>query len=112
LNFAQDKFNKVIAENPRGVSAFIRGDGFKTGFATTLKREITNLLDGQFGTISNRKRGIESRIKQTNTRIENKERQLEKKEMSLRKKFADLETKMSDLASQNARVAALQTQGA
>lgn len=111
LNFAPDKFNKILAEKPYEVAAFVRGDGFKTGFAQTLKREIGGLLDGQFGTISNRKRSIESRIKQTNDRIENKERQLERKEQSLRKKFADLESKMSDLASQNARVAALQTQG-
>lgn len=107
LNFNQDKFNKVLNANPQGVAEFFRGDGFNTGFVSGLKREIGNLLNGQFGTISNRKKGLQDRINQVNTRIENKERQLERKEESLRKKFADLEQKMSDLNSQQARVAAM-----
>ncbi len=107
LNFNQDKFNKVLNANPQGVAAFFRGDGFSTGFVSTLKREIGNLVNGQFGTIANRKKGLQDKINQANTRIENKERQLERKEESLRKKFADLEQKMSDLNAQQARVAAM-----
>ncbi|ASD64842.1 flagellar hook associated protein [Bdellovibrio bacteriovorus] len=107
LNFSQDKFNKVLQANPQGVAAFLRGDGFNTGFVATVKREIGNLVNGQFGTISNRKRGLEDRIKQVNNRIETKERQLERKEDSLRRKFADLEQKMSDLNAQQARFAAM-----
>lgn len=110
LNFSQDKFNKMVASNPQGVAAFFRGDGFSTGFITTLKREIGNLVNGQFGTIANRKKGLQDRINQTNTRIETKERQLEKKEDSLRRKFSDLEQKMSSLNSQQARVAAMSQQ--
>ncbi|UXR64854.1 flagellar filament capping protein FliD [Bdellovibrio bacteriovorus] len=112
LNFSQDKFNKVLQANPQGVAAFLRGDGFATGFVSTVKREIGNLVNGQFGTISNRKRGLEDRIKQVNNRIETKERQLEKKEDSLRRKFADLEQKMSALNAQQAKFAAMaQPQG-
>ncbi len=111
LNFNQDKFNKTLNENPQGVAAFFRGDGFATGFVPTLKREMSNLLGTPFGTIANRKKGLQDRISQANTRIENKERQLERKEDSLRKKFADLESKMSDLNSQQARVAAMAKQG-
>lgn len=112
LNFSQDKFNKVLQANPAGVAAFLRGDGFNTGFVSTVKREIGNLVNGQFGAISNRKRGLEERIKQTNNRIETKERQLEKKEDSLRRKFADLEQKMSALNAQQAKFAAMaQPQG-
>lgn len=107
LNFSQDKFNKVLNANPKGVAAFFRGDGFNTGFVAGVKREIGNLLNGQFGTIANRKRGLDEKIKQVNNRIETKERQLEKKEESLRRKFADLESKMSDLQSQQARFAAM-----
>lgn len=107
LNFNQDKFNKVLNGNPQGVAAFFRGDGFSTGFVSGLKREIGNLLNGQFGVLANRKKGLQDRINQTNSRIETKERQLERKEEGLRKKFADLESKMSDLNSQQARVAAL-----
>lgn len=112
LNFSQDKFNKVLQANPQGVAAFLRGDGFATGFVATVKREIGNLVNGQFGTISNRKRGLEDRIKQVNNRIETKERQLERKEDSLRRKFADLEQKMSALNAQQAKFAAMaQPQG-
>lgn len=112
LNFSQDKFNKVLQANPQGVAAFLRGDGFATGFVSTVKREIGNLVNGQFGTISNRKRGLEDRIKQVNNRIETKERQLERKEDSLRRKFADLEQKMSALNAQQAKFAAMaQPQG-
>lgn len=106
LNFSQDKFNKVLNANPQGVAAFFRGDGFNTGFVSGLKREIGNLLNGQFGTIANRKKGLTDRINQVNTRIETKERQLERKEEGLRRKFADLEQKMSDMNAQQARIAA------
>ncbi|WP_373998891.1 flagellar filament capping protein FliD [Bdellovibrio bacteriovorus] len=107
LNFNQDKFNKVLNANPAGVAAFFRGDGFNTGFVSGLKREIGNLLNGQFGTIANRKKGLTDRINQVNGRIETKERQLERKEESLRRKFADLESKMSDMQAQQARFAAM-----
>lgn len=111
LNFSQEKFNKVLNANPQGVAAFFRGDGFSTGFVSGLKREIGNLTNGQFGVISNRKKGMQDRINQTNSRIETKERQLERKEESLRRKFADLEQKMSSLNSQQARVAAMAPKG-
>lgn len=111
LTFSQDKFNKVLNANPQGVAAFFRGDGFNTGFATSVKKEIGNLMNGQFGTISNRKRGLEDRIKQVNNRIENKERQLERKEDSLRRKFSDLEQKMSAMQAQQAKFAAMAPKG-
>lgn len=107
LNFNQDKFNKVLNSNPAAVAAFFRGDGFATGFVATVKREVGNMTNGQFGVISNRKKGLNDRINQVNSRIEMKERQLEKKEDSLRKKFADLEGKMSELNAQQAKFAAM-----
>ncbi|MBV2168990.1 MAG: flagellar filament capping protein FliD [Bdellovibrio sp.] len=111
LNFSQDKFNKVLNANPQGVAAFFRGDGFNTGFVSGLKREIGNLMNGQFGVLSNRKKGLQDRINQVNGRIETKERQLERKEDSLRRKFADLEQKMSDMQAQQARFAAMAPKG-
>ncbi|MEN0058205.1 MAG: flagellar filament capping protein FliD [Bdellovibrio sp.] len=111
LNFSQDKFNKVLNEDPQKVAAFFRGDGFSTGFVASVKREIGNLLNGQFGAISNRKKGLQDRINQVNGRIETKERQLERKEDSLRRKFADLEQKMSDMQAQQARFAAMAPKG-
>lgn len=115
LNFSQEKFNKVLSADPKGVAAFLRGDGFNTGFVPTLKREIGYLLNGQFGALANRKRGIEDKVKALNGQIERKEKQIEKKEESLRKKFADLESKMSKINSQGAAfqgiAASLQNKG-
>ncbi|UOE99866.1 flagellar filament capping protein FliD [Bdellovibrio reynosensis] len=107
LNFNQEKFNKTLNADPGAVANFFRGDGFNTGFVATVKREIGNLMNGQFGAISNRKKGLQSRIDQVNSRIETKERQLERKEESLRKKFADLEGKMSAMQAQQAKFAAM-----
>ena len=107
LNFNQDKFNKVLNENPMGVAAFFRGDGANTGFITTLKREISNLQNGFSGPLSNRKKGIQSRIDRMNDQIERKEKQIEKKQEYLTKKFSDLESKMSKLQGQGAAVAGL-----
>lgn len=107
LNFNQEKFNKVLNSNPMGVAAFFRGDGFQTGFITTLKRELSNMQNGNFGPISNRKKGIQSRIDRMNDQIERKEKQIDKKQEFLQKKFADLESQMSKLQGQGAAVAGL-----
>lgn len=107
LDFKQDKFNKVLAANPAGVAEFFRGDGFKTGFVVTVKTAITNLVNGQFGPIGNRKKGMQDKIDQINKRIDTKERQLVQKEDGLRKKFADLESKMSQLNQQMGSVQAM-----
>lgn len=105
LNFSQDKFNKQLSANPKAVAAFLRGDGFNTGFVSTVKREMGYLLNGQFGALSQRKKGINDKVEAMNRQIENKEKQLEKKEEYLRRKFSDLETKMSKLNSQGAAIA-------
>ncbi len=111
LAFSQDKFNKALATDSKGVAAFLRGDGFDTGFVTRVKRGMGNLLNGQVGAIANRKRGLDSKIKQINSRIDNKERQLTRKEEGLRNKFADLETKMSALNQQGNAFAAMKQGG-
>ncbi len=107
LEFAKARFDAAVAANPQGVAAFLRGDGFATGFINTVKREISNMTNNGFGVLANRKKGLNDKIKQTNQRIENKEKQLEKKEESLRKKFSALESKMSGLNQQGAAVNAM-----
>lgn len=107
LNFAQEKFNKVLTATPQDVSNFFRGDGLSTGFVSSIKRELGNLQNPSFGVLANRKKGIQEKINRYNTQIEQKERQLEKKEDSLRRKFADLEQKMSAINSQGAAVAGI-----
>ncbi|MEZ0392169.1 MAG: flagellar filament capping protein FliD [Pseudobdellovibrionaceae bacterium] len=100
LDFNQDKFNKVLSASPKGVAAFMRGDGSKTGFIPSMKRQIGDLVNSAFGPIANRKRGVQQKIDSINQRIDNKERQLVRKEESLRRQFSDLESKMSKLQSQ------------
>lgn len=107
LNFNQERFNKALNEDPRSMGAFLRGDGFQTGFVPTVKREISNILNGSFGAIANRKRSLEDKVKRINGQIEQKERQLDKKEQSLRRKFSDLETKLSQLQGQGAAFKAM-----
>lgn len=107
LNFNQEKFNKMLASDPKSVSSFLRGDGFAVGFVPAVKREIANLTNNASGPLANRKRGIQQKIDNINNRIENKERQLTRREETLRRQFSDLEGKMSQLQAQGASVGAL-----
>jgi flagellar hook-associated protein 2 len=110
LDFKQDKFNKVLQGNPNGVAAFLRGDGFKTGFVQTVKEAVNALVNPQTGPLGTRKKSMGDKITQINKRIDDKEKQLEKKEESLRKKFSDLESKMSGLNQQMGAVQAMAQQ--
>lgn len=107
LEFDEKKFNDSLARNPSGVQKFLAGDGFSTGFISSLKREIGTLMNSAFGPVAMRKRGLQDKISQMNGRIETKERQLSKKEESLRNKFARLEETISRLKGQGAAVGAI-----
>jgi flagellar hook-associated protein 2 len=104
LDLNQEKFNKMLAADPKGVANFMRGDGVKTGFIPSMKRQVGDILNSAFGPIANRKRGIQQKIDSIDKRIENKERQLASKEETLRRQFSDLESKMSKLQGQGAAV--------
>jgi flagellar hook-associated protein 2 len=104
LDLNMDKFNGMLAKKSMDVQQFLRGDGFKTGFVTSLKRELANLTSGVFGPLALRKQGLQSKIKQADERIDKIERNLVRKEEALRRKFSDLETKMSQLKTQGASV--------
>ncbi|RYZ80843.1 MAG: flagellar hook associated protein, partial [Proteobacteria bacterium] len=110
LDFKQDKFNKVLQANPAGVSSFLRGDGFNTGFVQTVKAAVTALVNPQSGPIGTRKKSMGDKITQINRRIDDKEKQLEKKEEAMRRKFSDLESKMSGLNQQMGSVQAMAQQ--
>lgn len=107
LNFEQERFNSALIKDPGSVQAFLAGDGFATGFIPSVKREVGTLLDGAFGPVALRKRGLRDRIDQMDDRIANQERRLASKEQSLRRKFARLEETMSRLKSQMAQVGAM-----
>lgn len=100
LDFNQEKFNKVLSSNPQAVANFLRGDGVKTGFIPSMKRQVGDLVNSAYGPIANRKRGVQQKIDSINQRIDNKERQLARKEETLRRQFSSLESKMSKLQSQ------------
>lgn len=107
LELNNDKFNKILASDPPSVQKFLAGDGFKTGFVPALKREISTLTNSAFGTIGNRKKSLQGRIKQIDERIASKERMLEKKEVNLKNKFARLEETISKLKSQGSALGAM-----
>lgn len=111
LNYSEEKFNKTLNSDPVSVAAFLRGDGFNTGFVPVVKREIGNLLNGQFGAIANRKKGLQDKVNRMNDQISQKERQIEKKEEMLRKKFADMEAKVSSMQGQGNAFKAMQGAG-
>ncbi len=107
LDFDEKKFNDALARNPAGVQRFLAGDGFKTGFIPTLRREINTLLNSAFGPVAIRKRALQDKISQMDKQIEDKQRQLGKKEETLRNKFARLEETMSKMKGQSASVGAI-----
>ena len=108
LDFNKDKFNSVMKTQPNDVVKFLRGDGTITsGFINKVRRVINTAVNGNFGVVGNRKRGLESRIRRLDQNIENKERLLARKETNLRRKFSRLEEQMGRLQAQGGAVGAL-----
>ncbi|MCB0349616.1 MAG: flagellar filament capping protein FliD, partial [Bdellovibrionales bacterium] len=104
LKLDEDKFNQVLAQKSDHVQRFFAGDGFKIGFIPSIRREIANLTNSAFGSISNRKRALEDNIKRTDQSIANKERGLDRREQQLRRQFSNLEQTMGRLKQQSAAV--------
>lgn len=101
LDFTEEVFNKQLQQDPSAVRGFLAGDG-DTGFIQELRRTVGNILDGGFGVVANRKRGLQENIRQIDSRIDNKERTLAGREVQLRRKFAKLEETISNMKSQGA----------
>lgn len=106
LDYDEEKFNSILTKRSEQVQRFFVGDGFSTGFIAATKRTISGMLDGVFGPISNKRRGLQAQIQQADQRIENMERHVGRKEEALKRKFANLEEKMSRLKSQGAQLQA------
>lgn len=105
LEYKEDAFNSTLAKHPQGVQNFLVGDGFATGFIPSLRRTFGNMLDGAFGPLSNRKRGLQDQISQADKRIDDMTRRLSAREKTLREQFANLEQKMSNLKQQGGLLA-------
>lgn len=102
LDFSQDVFDKQLKQDPAAVKNFFTGDGATTGFVQRLRETVGTFLDGGFGVIANRKRGLQENIRQIDSRIESKERALANREVQLRKKFAAMEETVAKMKSQGA----------
>lgn len=111
LEYKEETFNKTLANDPVAVQQFLAGDGFNTGFISAVRREVTNVLNTQFGQVAVRKKALQDRIGQMDDRIANKERQLATKEDMLRKKFSRLEETMSRLKSQGGALSGMSSGG-
>jgi flagellar hook-associated protein 2 len=107
LEFDQKKFNAELGRRPNDVQEFFVGDGFSTGFISSVRRELGSLTNPGFGPLANRTRGLEGQIRQMDERIAAKERQISKREDMLRNKFAKLEETMNKIKSQGAVASAV-----
>ena len=107
LDLDEDKFNSVLGSNSEDVKNFFAGDGFETGFITSLKRDLATTTNQAFGPVAMRKKSLQQNIRRLDQNITNKERHLEKREQQLRNKFAKLEQTMSGLNQQGSALAAL-----
>ncbi|MCB9024987.1 MAG: flagellar filament capping protein FliD [Bdellovibrionaceae bacterium] len=111
LDFDQEKFNSVLSKDPPAVQAFFAGDGFSTGFVSSLRNQIRAMTDPTQGSISLRKKSLQDQIKRIDDNIERKDKQLVKKEETMRRKFAKMEEAMSRLKSQGASVSSIGSMG-
>ena len=100
IDFKKEKFDSALKANPNGVKNFLRGDGSPgAGFIG----KVNNLVDQMtrnYGIITNKKNGLQTRIDRIDRNLANKERMLEKKEQMLRRKFTRMEEQLGQLKGQ------------
>ncbi|HEX4926136.1 MAG TPA: flagellar filament capping protein FliD, partial [Bdellovibrionales bacterium] len=104
LEFKEDKFNSILAKQTDEVRQFFAGDGFATGFIPAVRRTVSTMVDGNFGSVGQRKQALTGRIRDADQRIENMEKHLQRKEQNLRRQFANLEQTMARIKSQGAYI--------
>lgn len=112
LKLDQKKFDSVLAENYGLVSEVLTGyykpDNSKSmGFIDNLSDFVNTTIRYPNGIITNRIKGLESKVDQIDRRIEQRQRILETKEKNLKDKFARLEGQIARIQSQGAGVSAL-----
>lgn len=112
LSLDADKFQTKLEENFSAVAQVITGkytiEGGKiNGFIDNIEIVANAALQVPAGTLSSRKEGLQSQIKQIDRRIENRTRQLEKKEKMLKDRFARLEETISRIQTQGSGLAGI-----
>lgn len=104
LNFSPEKFRKAVAQNPKDVVEFLRGNLVDTGFVTNMRTKIREITDPQVGVVGNRKNNLQRQVSNIDQKIERKEKNLEKREEMLRRQFAKMEEAMSKIQTQGAAI--------
>lgn len=104
LDFKPEKFKKAVAEDPRDVVEFLRGNLVDTGFVTNMRTRIREITDPSVGAVGNRKTSMQRQVTNIDQKIERKEKTLEKREESLRRQFAKMEEAMSKMSAQGAQI--------
>lgn len=112
LEFDAKKFEKQISEDYKSAADIVVGmfkpNGQKTnGFLDNLNMMAESTLQKPYGTLSNRKQGLQSNIDQIDRQIETRKRMIEQKERTLKDKFARLEETMSKIKGQGAGLSGL-----
>ena len=103
LDFKPETFKKAVAEDPRDVIEFLRGNLQNTGFVTTMRTRLREITDPTTGAVGNRKTSMQRQVSNIDQKIERKEKSLEKREESLRRQFAKMEEAMSKMNAQGAQ---------
>lgn len=104
LDYKADKFKKAVAESPKNIVEFLRGNLVDTGFITSMRTRLREVTDPNVGAVGTRKTSMQRNVKEIDQKIDRKEKQLEKREESLRRQFAKMEEAMSKMQSQGAAI--------
>ena len=111
LNFDAAKFDSKLAADYKNVSQILTGvysaTGKTDGFIDKLEKTAMELLQQPSGSLTARKRGLESNVTQIDRQIANRQRMIDQKEEILKQKFARLEETISRIKGQGAGVAGL-----
>lgn len=107
-----EKMKSKLDANYSEVAQIISGkytkeDGKIKGFIDNLDGVINGALRRPGGTLTSRKDGLDSQIKQIDRRIESKQRQIDQKERMLKQKFARLEETITRIKAQGSGLAGL-----
>ena len=102
LKIDDAKLTKALSDNPQGVSAYFIGDGKATGFATSLDKTLTSMLNTSVdssGVIKNATDGINSTLKTLNKRYDSMSSNIDATMARYKAQFTSLDTLISKMNS-------------
>lgn len=112
LAFDADKFKAALDSNYKEVAQIVNGkytqEGGKVkGFMDYLNDLQSTVLQRPNGTLTARRSGLDTQVKQIDRRIVTRQRQIDKKEQVLKAKFARLEETISRIKTQGSGLAGM-----